>query len=67
VTITIGRNGGTLMAGTLSGTTTVNAVNGVATFPNLSIDQPGTGYTLVVNAANVSGAESAQFDIGIGL
>jgi hypothetical protein len=64
VTITIGRNGGTVLAGTLSGTTTVNAVNGVATFSNLSIDQPGTGYTLVVNAANVFGAESAPFNIG---
>lgn len=64
VTIAIGRNGGTVMPGTLSGTTTVTAVNGVATFPNLSIDQLGNGYTLVVNAANVFGAESAPFNIG---
>jgi hypothetical protein len=64
VTISIGRNGGLLTAGTLSGTLTVNAVNGVATFSNLSIDQPGNGYTLVVNAAKVSGAESAPFNIG---
>ncbi len=64
VTISIGRNGGLLAAGTLSGTLTVNAVNGVATFSTLSIDQPGNGYTLVVNAAKVSGAESAPFNIG---
>jgi hypothetical protein len=64
VTISIGKNGGLLTAGTLSGTLTVNAVNGVATFSNLSIDQPGNGYTLVVNAARVSGAESAPFNIG---
>jgi len=64
VTIAIGRNGGTLIPGTLSGSTTVNAVNGVATFSNLSIDQPGSGYTLVVNAANLFGAESAPFNIG---
>jgi len=43
----IGRNGSInpLMPGTLSGTTTVSAVNGVATFSNLSIDQLGNGYT----------------------
>jgi hypothetical protein len=65
VTIAIGHNGGTLLPGTLSGTTTVTAVNGVATFSNLSIDQLGNGYTLVVSAANVFGAESAPFNIGV--
>lgn len=64
VTIAIGHNGGIVMPGTLSGTLTVNAVNGVATFSNLSIDQPGSGYTLVVTAANVFSAESAPFTIG---
>jgi hypothetical protein len=53
-----------LLPGTLSGTLTVNAVNGVATFSNLSIDQVGNGYTLVVTAANVVNAESATFSIG---
>jgi len=66
VTIAIGHNGGTVLPGTLSGTTTVTAVNGVATFSNLSIDQPGNGYTLVVSAASVFGAESTPFNIGIG-
>jgi hypothetical protein len=65
VTIAIGHNGGTLFPGTLSGTKTVTAVNGVATFSNLSIDQLGNGYTLVVSAANVFGAESAPFNIGL--
>ena len=64
VTVAIGHNGGTVLPGTLSGTTTVTAVNGVATFSNLSIDQLGNGYTLVVSAANVFGAESAPFNIG---
>lgn len=64
VTIAIGHNGGTLMPGTLSGTKTVNAVNGVATFGDLSIDQPGNGYTLVVTVPNVFTAESAPFNIG---
>src|SRR5207302_1607963 len=43
VTVTFGNNAGT---GTLSGTLAVNAVNGVSTFSNLSIDKTGTGYTL---------------------
>ena len=33
-------------AGTLAGTASVNAVNGVATFSGLSINNAGTGYTL---------------------
>jgi hypothetical protein len=64
VTIAIGHNGGTVMPGTLSGTKTVTAVNGVATFADLSIDQLGNGYTLVVTAGGVTGAESAPFNIG---
>ena len=64
VTIAIGHNGGLLIPGRLSGTTTVTAVNGVATFSNLSIDQLGNGYTLVVSAAGVTGAESRTFNIG---
>jgi hypothetical protein len=42
----------------------VTAVNGVAVFSDLSIDQPGNGYTLVVTAPNVFGVESAPFNIG---
>jgi hypothetical protein len=63
VTIAIGRNGGLLMPGTLSGTTTVAAVNGHATFSDLRIDQPGSGYTLVVTSSDLTGAESASFDV----
>jgi hypothetical protein len=65
VTIAIGHNGGTLMPGTLSGTKTVAVVNGVATFGDLSIDQLGNGYTLVVTANGTTGTESAPFDIGV--
>jgi hypothetical protein len=65
VTIAIGRDGGLILPGTLSGTKTVNAVNGVATFSDLSIDQPGTGYTLVASGTGVTGAESAQFNVGM--
>jgi len=64
VTIAIGHNSGLLLPGTLSGTKTVTAVNGVATFADLSIDQPGNAYTLTVTASNMTGAESAAFNIG---
>ena len=64
VTIAIGTNGGLVMPGTLSGTKTVTAVNGVATFNDLSIDQLGNGYTLKVAASGLKGAESRSFNIG---
>src|SRR5436190_22529274 len=49
--------------GTLSGTTTVAAVGGLATFSDLSIDKVGTGYTLFFSADGLLGVESATFDI----
>jgi len=64
VTIAIGRNGGVVLPGTLSGTKTVPVVNGIATFSDLSIDQPGNGYTLRVTSSGLLGAESAAFNIG---
>ena len=48
---------------TLSGTLTVNAVNGVATFPGLSVDKVGSGYTVAASAAGLSGDTSPPFDI----
>jgi hypothetical protein len=39
-------------------------VNGVATFSDLSIDQPGNGYTLVASVPNMFTGESAPFNIG---
>jgi len=63
VTIAIGQNGGLLMPGTLSGTKTVAAVNGAATFSDLSIDQPGIGYTLVVTSSSLTGTASASFNV----
>jgi len=64
VTIAIGHNGGLLLPGTLSGTKTVTAVNGVATFADLSIDQPGNGYTLRVSGPGLVETESVPFNIG---
>ena len=47
----------------LSGTTTVSAVGGVATFSTLSIDNAGTGYILVAASPAVAWATSAPFDV----
>ncbi|MBI4422033.1 MAG: hypothetical protein HY560_14510 [Gemmatimonadetes bacterium] len=49
--------------GTLSGTRTVAAVGGVATFADLSIDLAGSGYTLTASAAGLGGATSTPFDV----
>jgi VCBS repeat-containing protein len=60
ITLAIGNNPA---AGSLAGTLTVAAVNGVATFPDLSIDKAGNGYTLTAAASGLTGATSAGFDI----
>ena len=60
VTLAIGSNPA---GGVLSGTLTVGAVNGVATFSNLSIDKAGNGYTLTAAASALTGVTSASFDI----
>jgi hypothetical protein len=49
-------------AGTLIGTTTVNAVNGVATFDNLSLSPAGT-YTLTAADGTLATANSSSFII----
>ncbi len=60
VTMAIGSNPG---GGILSGTLSRPAVAGIATFANLSIDQPGTGYTLHATSGGLTSAPSATFDI----
>jgi hypothetical protein len=59
VTIVISNNPGN---GTLAGTKTVNAVAGVATFNDLSINKVGTGYTLLASAAGFN-VTSTPFNI----
>jgi hypothetical protein len=61
ITLAIVNNAGP--GGVLSGTTTVNAVNGVATFPGLSINLDGTGYTLGASASSLTSATSTAFNI----
>src|SRR5581483_6795218 len=60
VTLTLGNNPA---GGTLSGTLTVAAVNGIATFSNLSLDKAATGYTLQATDGNLSAATSSSFTI----
>jgi hypothetical protein len=60
VTLAMALNPG---GGTLSGTTTMTAVGGGATFADLSIDQEGIGYTLAASATGLSGVHSRAFDI----
>src|SRR5262249_33055369 len=52
VTVSIASNPG---GGALSGTLlTVPVLNGIADFPDLSVDQPGTGYTLQARGDGLS-------------
>jgi len=60
VTVTIGTNPG---GGTLTGTVSAAAVNGVATFSNLHVDKVGTGYTLTAAANGLQEATSTGFTI----
>jgi 3-methyl-2-oxobutanoate hydroxymethyltransferase len=63
VAIAIGTNPG---AGTLSGTVSLVASNGVATFSNLSINKVGTGYTLVASSTGLTSATSGAFNVTVG-
>src|SRR5207248_1897720 len=62
ITLAIGTNPA---SGALAGTTTVAAVNGVATFANETINNPGTGYTLTASATGLTGATSNAFNISM--
>ncbi|MGH9262027.1 MAG: S8 family serine peptidase, partial [Acidimicrobiales bacterium] len=48
---------------TLSGTDSMQAVSGTATFANLSVNRVGTGYTLWATAAALDSVESGAFNI----
>ncbi|MHC4089453.1 MAG: leucine-rich repeat domain-containing protein [Planctomycetota bacterium] len=50
-------------AATLSGTTTVNALGGLATFDDLAIEETGIGYTLEAVSSDLTGVTSDPFDI----
>ncbi len=63
VTLSISANPG---GGTLSGTATVAAVNGVATFTGLGIDRIGNGYKVTANSAGLVYASSNSFNVTSG-
>jgi hypothetical protein len=48
---------------TLAGSASKNAVAGVATFSDLSVDKAGTGYTLKATANGLTSVISASFDV----
>ncbi|MEI6606292.1 MAG: glycine-rich domain-containing protein [Verrucomicrobiota bacterium] len=52
--------------GTLSGTATVAASNGMATFSGLSLDKTGAGYQLSATGDGLTGADSTTFSITSG-
>ena len=60
VTIAIGTDGSPLQNAKLHGNLIVAAANGVATFSDLSIDQVGGGYKLVVSATTGPGGATSQ-------
>ena len=64
VTLAIGNNPS---GGVLSGTTTVAAVGGIATFNNLQIDRAGNGYTLVASAPSPSPALTAATSLSFNI
>jgi hypothetical protein len=65
VSIALGNDGSLLHNARLSGTLVVTVVNGVATFSDLSIDQPGMGYTLRATADPLAGGTSNPFNVTV--
>lgn len=63
VTMALGHDASPLGNARLSGTLTVNVVNGVATFNDLSVDEVGMGFTLKASASNLTGSTSAAFNV----
>jgi len=60
VTVRLAKDPG---AATLSGTTTVPAVAGVATFGNLSLNKVGTGYELRITEGSLPALTSTLFNV----
>src|SRR3989442_3242566 len=60
VTVALGTNPG---GSTLSGTTTVAAVNGVARFSPLTLDKTGTSYALTATATGLNTATSNSISL----
>ena len=63
ISMVIGTDGNNPGGGSLGGTTTVNAVSGMASFGNLTISRVGTGYTLRAASGGLGNVTSAAFNI----
>ncbi len=59
-TIAVANNAGN---STLSGTATVNAINGLADFPGLSLDRAGSNYTLQATGTQLYAGTTNPFDV----
>ena len=55
VTVALGNNPGGAMLG---GTLTEPVIDGLATFSDLTLSQPGTGYTLIVTASGIASSQT---------
>ena len=60
VTLAFAANPG---AGSLSGTKTVNAINGIASFTGLAINKAAGGYTLAASSGSLTASTSTAFTI----
>jgi hypothetical protein len=60
ITIGLGANP---TGATLKGTLAQSPVGGIATFPDLTIDQPGSGYTLSATAGSLNPVTTAPFAV----
>ena len=60
VSLALGTNPG---GATLGGTTSVAAVAGIATFDDLTISEPGAGYTLTASSSGLSDGTSNAFNV----
>ncbi len=63
VTIALAGNPGNT---TLGGTTTLDGINGIATFTNLTLNRVGTGYTFLVTSPGLAPATSTPFNVTVG-
>ncbi len=60
INLSLGSNPG---GSTLSGPTSVGSVNGVADFPNLSLNKSGAAYTLIASASGLTNGASIAFTV----
>ncbi len=63
IALAVSSDGG---SGALSGTTTASAVNGIATFDDISVAQAGRGFALTATSSGLAPAYSATFDVTAG-